>query len=164
MQGTQVRQRKQRDTRDTRDTGIADKCKGRGEIRQIQTNSAETPRGRETRKRERKKERKKEKERERKERRQEDGKNRQERERQSEKAFTGEKQTGTVSKESRHEKTRKKIRKKIRENRRRQYSEKPAGKAARQTEKFSLRNAQRAQGMLQVVFAPASDGGGHRRT
>ena len=119
-------------------------------------------------KEEREKERKKEKERERKERRQEDGKNRQERERQSEKAFTGEKQTGTVSKESRHEKTRKKTRKKIRkktrENRRRQYSEKPAGKAARQTEKFSLRNAQRAQGMLQVVFAPASDGGGHRRT
>ena len=149
MQGTPVRQRKQRDTRDT---GIADKCKGRGEIRQIQTNSAETPRGRETRKREREREKKK--------RRQEDGKNRQERERQSEKAFTGEKQTGTVSKESRHEKTRKKIRK----NRRRQYSEKPAGKAARQTEKISLRNTQRAQGMLQVVFAPASDGGGHRRT
>ena len=148
MQGTQVRQRKQRDTRDT---GIADKCKGRGEIRQIQTNSAETPRGREKKKKKKKK-------------RQEDGKNRQERERQSEKAFTGEKQTGTVSKESRHEKTRKKTRKKTRENRRRQYSEKPAGKAARQTEKFSLRNAQRAQRMLQVVFAPASDGGGHRRT
>ena len=141
MQGTQVRQRKQRDTRDT---GIADKCKGRGEIRQIQTNSAETPRGRE---KERERERKKKKKR-----------------RQSEKAFTGEKQTGTVSKESRHEKTRKKTRKKTRENRRRQYSEKPAGKAARQTEKFSLRNAQRAQRMLQVVFAPASDGGGHRRT
>ena len=159
MQGTQVRQRKQRDTRDT---GIADKCKGRGEIRQIQTNSAETPRGRETRKREREREREREKKKKKK--RQEDGKTDRKGKGSQRKHSPEKSRQGQYPKKADMRKTQKKTRKKTRENRRRQYSEKPAGKAARQTEKFSLRNAQRAQRMLQVVFAPASDGGGHRRT